>query len=166
MTQSFLATTGILIATLVVVSAGGLANPAARTFEVSLADINTIAVTPNTGKVNEFSVDQGDNVTLEVTNDDSTGTLHNLWFADDPYKAHHTKNLQGNESETLTFTASKAGTFDFLCNLHPATMVGKMTVKAKDGSNTTADGKKTPGFEVVALVGAAGLALVALRRKD
>lgn len=166
MTQRILATTGIVIAALVVVSAGGLANPAAKTFEVSLADIDTIAVDPNSGKGNEFSVDHGDNVTLAVTNDDSTGTLHNLWFADDPYKAHHTKNLQGNESETLTFTASKAGTFGFLCNLHPATMVGKMTVKAKDGTNTTADGKKTPGFEVVALVGAAGVTLMALRRRD
>ncbi|MBI4393668.1 MAG: cupredoxin domain-containing protein [Euryarchaeota archaeon] len=151
----------ITLAGFLVISAAGLVS-ADSTFAMSFKDISTIIVTPNSGKPNEFTVDQGADVVINVTNDDKD-LPHNLWFVEAPYNAYHTKNLNGGQSESVAFSASKAGTFGFLCNLHPSTMTGKMTVKAT-GGNTATD-KKSPGFEAFAILGAAGIALVALRRR-
>jgi plastocyanin len=40
-----------------------------------------------------------------------------------------TKLLTGGQSETITFTIAQPGTYDFLCDVHPVEMRGKLTVR-------------------------------------
>ena len=53
------------------------------------------------------------------------------WIPDSPDILAHTKLLNSGESETLSFTAPSAGSYDFLCSFpgHAATMRGTFIVK-------------------------------------
>jgi len=59
-----------------------------------------------------------------------------------------TKLLPGGQSETIEFTIPQAGSFDFLCQVHPTEMQGKLTV--------VAEGAATGGTGAAAGSGGAG----------
>ncbi|MCX6793102.1 MAG: cupredoxin domain-containing protein [Candidatus Falkowbacteria bacterium] len=60
---------------------------------------------------NEIKVKQGDKVKFVFTN---SGGMHNLIL--EAYNVK-TKDLKTGESETIEFTASKKGTFEFYCSI-------------------------------------------------
>lgn len=93
------------------------ATPQARTFEV---DARQYAYSPSVLQVN-----QGDTVTIELI---STDVVHGLYV--DGYNI--SVEADPGQTATLTFTADKAGSFRFRCNvtcgaMHPF-MIGKLTV--------------------------------------
>ena len=91
--------------------------PQARTFRI---DARQYAYSPS-----ELKVNAGDTVTLQLVSND---VVHGLYV--DGYDI--SVEADPDQSATLTFTADKAGSFRFRCNLtcgamHPF-MIGKLTV--------------------------------------
>jgi plastocyanin len=64
----------------------------------------------------------GSDYTVEVDNQDSAE--HNFTFAE----ANADQDVEANEDATVTFTAPAAGSYEFHCKYHPATMKGTVTV--------------------------------------
>jgi len=91
--------------------------PQERTFEI---DARQYAYSPS-----ELQVNQGDTVTIRLV---STDVVHGLYV--DGYDV--SVDADPGQPATLTFTANKAGSFRFRCNvtcgaMHPF-MIGKLTV--------------------------------------
>ena len=61
---------------------------------------------------NEIKVRQGDKVKIIFTN---VGGMHNLTF--DDFGGIATKTVNTGETDTIEFTASKKGTFEFYCSV-------------------------------------------------
>ncbi len=89
----------------------------------------TEVATDNVFSIKDFTVPVNTPVTLTL--DNKGAALHN-WKVQGVNGADGnpitTKLLQGGQSETITFTIAQTGTFNFLCEVHPADMVGKITV--------------------------------------
>jgi plastocyanin len=64
----------------------------------------------------------GTEYTVEVDNQDSFE--HNFTFAE----GNANQDVAGGEDTTVTFTAPAAGSYEFLCKIHPAAMKGTVTV--------------------------------------
>lgn len=69
-----------------------------------------------------FDLKAGASYTLEVTNQDSIE--HNFTFTE----GNANQDIEGGEDATVTFTAPAAGSYEFLCAIHPAAMKGTITV--------------------------------------
>jgi len=92
--------------------------PHGRTFKI---DARQYAYSPS-----ELRVNQGDTVTIQLV---STDVVHGLYV--DGYDI--SAKADPGQTATLTFTANKAGSFRFRCNvtcgaMHPF-MIGKITVE-------------------------------------
>ena len=75
----------------------------------------------------EIRVKKGDTVTINYT---TTSGLHD-WVVDE-FAGARTKELGPNQSQTITFIASKNGTFEYYCsvgNHRQQGMVGKLIVE-------------------------------------
>lgn len=95
---------------------------------VTLGDIKAgeIMVSNFKFEPQEIAVKKGDTVTIKVTN---TQGIHD--FTIDEFNVK-TKALKEGESEEVTFTVDKTGTFEFYCSIgqHKAMgMVGSITVE-------------------------------------
>ena len=91
----------------------------------------TLTVGTDTGTANQFvpaTVEAPANtaVTLTFTNN-STSTPHNLTFQEG-ITAKTSPAVAAGASETLQFTTPGAGSYTFVCTLHPG-MEGTLTVK-------------------------------------
>ena len=74
-----------------------------------------------------ISLNQGNIVPIHLINEDSeTHSKHNINI--DEFDVH-SKDLGYFQSQTVTFTANKTGTFDYYCSIHPE-MTGKIIVKS------------------------------------
>ena len=74
-----------------------------------------------------ITLNQGNTLSLHLINEDSEKhSKHNLNI--DEFDVH-TKDLGYFQSQTVTFTANKTGTFDYYCSIHPE-MTGKIIVKS------------------------------------
>ena len=69
-----------------------------------------------------FDLKSGSSYTVEVTNQDSAE--HNFTFK----AANADQDVEANEDAKVTFTAPAAGSYEFHCKYHPATMKGTVTV--------------------------------------
>ena len=69
-----------------------------------------------------FELTSGTNYSIEVDNQD--GVQHNFTFE----AAQADVDIAANEDATVTFTAPAAGSYEFLCAIHPAAMKGTITV--------------------------------------
>jgi plastocyanin len=73
----------------------------------------------------EYTFSKGGLETFHIINEDyATKANHN--FNLDEFNVH-TKTLGPSESQTITFLADKAGTFEYYCTIHPG-MNGTITV--------------------------------------
>ena len=74
-----------------------------------------------------ISPNQGNTLSLHLIYEDSeTHSKHNINI--DEFDVH-SKDLGYFQSQTITFTANKTGTFDYYCSIHPE-MTGKIMVKS------------------------------------
>ena len=74
-----------------------------------------------------ITLNQGKTLSIHLINEDSEKhSTHNLNI--DEFDIH-TKDLGYFQTQTVTFTANKAGTFNYYCSIHPE-MTGKITVAA------------------------------------
>jgi heme/copper-type cytochrome/quinol oxidase subunit 2 len=110
--------------------------PQERTFQI---DARQFAYSPS-----EITVNPGDTVTIELV---STDVVHGLYIDDYDLSGEADPGQTG----TMTFTATRSGSFRFRCNLtcgamHPF-MIGKLTVGTNDWLFRSA------GFAVVAVLG-------------
>ena len=69
-----------------------------------------------------FELTSGTNYSIEVDNQD--GVQHNFTFE----AAQADVDIPANEDATVTFTAPAAGSYEFVCAIHPAAMKGTITV--------------------------------------
>jgi plastocyanin len=69
-----------------------------------------------------FDLTSGTSYSLEVTNQD--GIPHNFTFE----AVQADQNIEQGEDATITFTAPAAGSYEFLCAIHPSVMKGTITV--------------------------------------
>jgi plastocyanin len=85
---------------------------------------NEIKLAASGFKFDKTSLDlkSGSSYTVEVTNGDSAE--HSFTFK----AAGVDQDVEGNEDATVTFTAPAAGSYEFHCKYHPATMKGTVTV--------------------------------------
>ena len=110
--------------------------PQERTFQI---DARQFAYSPS-----EITVNPGDTVTIQLVSND---VVHGLYI--DGYGL--SVESDPGQTGTITFTATKAGSFRFRCNItcgamHPF-MIGKLTVGTNDWLFRSA------GFAVVAVLG-------------
>ena len=85
---------------------------------------NEIKLAASGFKFDKTSLDlkSGSSYTVEVTNGDSAE--HSFTFK----AAGVDQDVEGNEDATVTFKAPAAGSYEFHCRYHPATMKGTVTV--------------------------------------
>lgn len=72
------------------------------------------------------------NQLVAVTLKNEGTAIHNwqiLNVTDKDGKTVKTKLISGGQSDTVVFTMSRTGTFDFYCEVHPVEMRGKITVR-------------------------------------
>lgn len=69
-----------------------------------------------------FELTSGTSYSIEVDNQD--GVQHNFTFEE----AQADVDIPANEDATVTFTAPAAGSYEFVCAIHPAAMKGTITV--------------------------------------
>jgi plastocyanin len=93
----------------------------------------TQVTTDNAFSVTAVTVPVGAEVTLTL--DNKGAALHN-WHLTVEGKEIKTELVAAGKSETLKFTVEKAGVYDFLCDVHPKEMKGKLT--AVEGAAATA----------------------------
>jgi cytochrome c oxidase subunit 2 len=117
---------------------------------VSLADFqawqtaNTPHITPGSGQQLALTASAGaakngfdektlqanstDNITINFANNDP-GTVHNIAIKNGDTVVGATDFKPGPSSEVLTVAPLPPGTYTFLCQAHPTTMIGTLTVK-------------------------------------
>ena len=74
----------------------------------------------------ELNVPAGEQITITFENRDG-GIRHNL-LINGPSGRIATDIEAGPVTQTLTFTIDEAGTYRFLCEVHPSVMVGELVV--------------------------------------
>lgn len=94
----------------------GTPEPPATTFEIDAAD--------NSFNKTQLSIPVGQEVTITFKN--TGAAIHNLHIPD---LNATTQPVPGGASETIKFTATAAGTFNFLCDFHPTEMTGTITAQ-------------------------------------
>ena len=83
----------------------------------------------STGYNPTITLNQGNELSIHLINEDSEKhSKHNLNI--DEFGIH-TKDLGYFQTQTVTFTANKTGTFNYYCSIHPE-MNGKITVVANN----------------------------------
>ena len=90
----------------------------------------TIVATDNKFDITAMTIPAGQPVTVTLNNRGQA--LHNwhvLNLKDREGKEITTKLLSGGQSETITFTVTQTGTFEFLCDVHPVEMRGTLFVQ-------------------------------------
>jgi plastocyanin len=91
--------------------------------------LNSGAGSSTIGHNPTITLNQGNSLSLHLINEDSEKhSRHNLNI--DEFGIH-TKNLGYFQTQTVTFTANKTGTFNYYCSIHPE-MNGKIIVVANN----------------------------------
>ncbi len=82
----------------------------------------------------------GSGATINPTYVFNKGGLQSMHIINDDYETHsthnfnidefniHSKDLSSSQSQTITFVANKAGTFEYYCTIHPE-MKGHITIE-------------------------------------
>jgi plastocyanin len=131
-------------------AAAGAGGPAPVTAVTMIATDNKFSLTAITIPVN---------TEITFTLENKGQAIHNwhvLNLKDKDGKDITTQLLSGGKSETIKFTVTQTGTFDFLCDVHPVEMRGKLTVvaaaPAAGGAPAAGAGPAAPGAPAGAIV--------------
>ena len=90
----------------------------------------TIVATDNKFDITAITIPAGQPVTVTLNNrGQAIHNWHVLNLKDREGKDITTKLLSGGQSETITFTVTQTGTFEFLCDVHPVEMRGTLFVQ-------------------------------------
>jgi plastocyanin/mono/diheme cytochrome c family protein len=90
----------------------------------------TIDATDNKFDKSQLAIPAGQQVTLTFNN--KGAAIHNwhlLNVKDSQGQEPQTKLLPGGQSETITFTITQPGTYQFHCDVHPTEMTGTLVVQ-------------------------------------
>lgn len=97
--------------------------PAKTTLELG-TETRTVTASNSSFSPKELYVKKGDKIVLTLTGKEGT---HDWTLAG--YNNVHTDRVAAGQSTTVTFTADKAGTFEYYCSLHQSQgMKGKLIV--------------------------------------
>jgi plastocyanin len=89
----------------------------------------TEVMTDNAYSVTNMVIPAGKPVTVIADNRGAIHNWHVLGVTDDSGKTIQTPLMQGPRTDSITFTISKPGTYQFQCDAHPADMKGTLTVQ-------------------------------------
>lgn len=117
-----------------------------------------------------LTVNQGDSVTITLT---STDGLTHQFLVDyngngvaDPGEP---LSAAFNSTTTLTFVATQAGSFHYLCVIHPTAMKGTLVAQATSGSSSSPPGDSVSTLVIVGIVivvvAAVGVSALIVRRR-
>jgi plastocyanin len=90
----------------------------------------TVTARDNVFDPQEMSMQANQSTAVTLRNQGTA--IHNweiLNVTDKDGKPVKTKLISGGQSDTIVFTMSRTGTFDYFCEVHPAEMRGKITVR-------------------------------------
>ncbi|MBI4641972.1 MAG: cupredoxin domain-containing protein [Candidatus Tectomicrobia bacterium] len=119
-----------IVSFLAIGAMGGLFLPTSAYNQKSMQEITLVAKNTRFNETNPIVVlHRGDQVQMTIRNDEPPGTPHNLFIAGLDVKT--SKILQPGESETITFTPNRQGTFTYSCLLHPGMMDGQVVVQKR-----------------------------------
>lgn len=76
----------------------------------------------------ELTANPTENIVINFANND-TGVVHNIAVMNGTQKLGNTDFAPGVGKQVLTIAALPAGTYQFVCQAHPTTMTGTLTVK-------------------------------------
>jgi plastocyanin len=88
----------------------------------------TIVSTTSDFDVEAFAVPAGEEVTVTYDNQDD-GVAHNLRFDLKGEPSPQTRTANGPDTQTITFAVAEAGTYTYVCDVHPAAMRGTLRVE-------------------------------------
>lgn len=111
-------------------AAGAAGGAAASGAAPAAAGGNTVVATDNKFDKTAMTVKANEETTVTFQNKGSA--LHNwhvLNVKDKSGKDVTTQLIGGGKTETVTFTITQAGTYDYQCDVHPVEMKGKLTVQ-------------------------------------
>ena len=119
------------VATTAASPAAGGATPALGGGAASGPQTVTEVTTDDKFSVTAINVKVGQPLTITVQN--KGAAIHNWALTDAAGKAaasgqNATQLVQPNQTDSITLTFTKAGTFDYQCQVHPTEMTGKVTV--------------------------------------
>jgi plastocyanin len=129
------------------------------------APVTTVAMTTTDNKFSQTEITVPVNTEITFTLDNKGQALHNwhvLNLKDKDGKDITTQLLTGGKSETIKFTVTQTGTFDFQCDAHPTEMRGKLTVVA---AGAPAAGGGAPAAAVGGAAPSGGTVIVATDNK-
>jgi len=119
-----------LVSFLAIAAMGGLLLPTSAYNQKNLQEITFIAKNTRFNETNPVVLlHRGDQVQMTIRNDELPGMPHNFVIAGLDVKT--SKILQPGESETITFTSNRQGTFTYACLLHPGMMDGQVVVQKR-----------------------------------
>jgi plastocyanin len=109
-------------------TAGGTA----ATGGAATAPAGTIVIVATDNKFDKTEIRIRANEPASITLQNRGSAIHNwhvLNVKDKDGKEITTQLLTGGQSETITFTITQRGTFDYQCDVHPVEMRGKLIVQ-------------------------------------
>lgn len=112
-------------------SDNGDSQPAATPVSSGAVSNNlTVVMLDNKYETPNYTVKANEPVTMAIQNKGAAiHNVHIMGVENSEGKQVMTKLLPGGQSENVTFTLTKTGTFDYICDVHPAEMKGKLTVQ-------------------------------------
>jgi plastocyanin len=91
-----------------------------------------VTITATDNKYDKTAITVPANQEVKVTLDNKGQAIHDWKVVNEKSKDGKeigTQLITGGSSETVEFTIDKPGTYDYHCSVHPAEMMGKLTVK-------------------------------------
>ncbi|MER3419432.1 MAG: hypothetical protein C4290_02425 [Chloroflexota bacterium] len=139
----------------------------AATGGAGAAPVTTVVMTTTDNKFSQTEITVPVNTEITFTLDNKGQALHNwhvLNLKDKDGKDITTQLLAGGKSETIKFTVTQTGTFDFQCDAHPTEMRGKLTVVAA-GAPTAGGGTSVGATAAGGAAPSSGTTIVATDNK-
>lgn len=119
---------GAIVLAAMLAACGGGDDASTNVDPATLATTVKVTTKDNSFSPNRITVAAGKEITFELNNEGSA--IHNMNVKmDGKDTISNPDAIKAGQTGKLVATFSKAGTYDFKCDFHPAEMTGKITVK-------------------------------------